>query len=109
MLTLPSNALERLSTKGFGSITGHFPWIKLGGDLCHNDSLSSLRFCDIVLAERFRVKWRKRITVVSEEFNESMKGFWVAVFEGITLWHDLGALAGHGATPKGVLKTQDFH
>ncbi len=47
-----------------------------------DDSLFNLRFCDMVLAELFCVKWRKRLTVVSEEFNKSMQGFWVAVFEG---------------------------
>jgi hypothetical protein len=108
MLPIPSNALERFSTKGFGLITGHFPWIKLGGDLrvdSHDESLSNLHFCDIVLVEHFLVKWRKRLTVVLEEFDESMKGFWVAVFEGIALWHDLGALAGHhGATTDDALE-----
>jgi hypothetical protein len=88
MLPLPSNALERFSAKGFGLITGHFPWIKSGGDLCvdsrnGNDCLSNLRFCDMVSAERFRVKLRKRLTAVSEEFDECMKFFWVRVFEGI--------------------------
>ena len=100
MLPLPSNALEWFSAKGFGLITGHFPWIKSGGDLRvdnHNDSISNLRFCDMVSGERFRVKWRKRLTVVSKEFDESMKFFWVRVFEGITRWHDLCARAGHGA------------
>jgi hypothetical protein len=107
MLPLPSNALKRFSAKGFGLITGHFPWIKSGGDLhvdSRNDSLSNLHFCDMVSAEPFRVKGRKRLTVVSEEFNESMKFFWVRVFEGIALWHDLGALTGHGATPDDTLK-----
>jgi hypothetical protein len=107
MLPLPSNALERFSAKGFGLITGHFPWIKSGGDLrvnsC-NDSLSNLRFCDMVSAERFRVKWRKRLTAVSEEFDECMKFFWVRVFEGIAHWYDLGALANHGATPDDSLE-----
>ncbi len=95
LLPLPGNALERFSAKGFGLITGHFPWIKSSGDLrvdSRNDSLSNLRFCDMVSAEPFRVKWRKRLTVVSEEFGESM------------LWHDLGALASHGATPNNTLK-----
>jgi len=59
----------------------------------------------MVSPERFHVKWRKRLTVVSEEeFDESMKFFWVRVFEGIALWHDLGALAGHGATPNDTLE-----
>ena len=59
----------------------------------------------MVSAERFHVKWRKRLTVVSEEeFDESMKFFWVRVFEGIALWHDLGTLAGHGATPNNTLE-----
>jgi len=47
---------------------------------------------------------RKRLTVLSEEFDESMKFFWVRVFEGIALWHDHGALAGHGATPDDTLE-----
>ena len=47
-----------------------------------DDSLFNLCFCGMVLAELSCVKWRKRLTVVSEEFNESMQGFWVAVFEG---------------------------
>jgi hypothetical protein len=50
------------------------------------------------------VRWRKRLTVVLEEFDKSMTCFWVAVFEGIALWHDLGSLAGHGATPNDALK-----
>ena len=107
MLPLPSNALDWLSAKGFGLITGHFPWIKSGGVLhtdSWDDSLSNLCFCDMVFAERFCVKWRKRPTVVLEEFNESMRGFWVVVFEGIALWHDLGSLANHGATPDDALK-----
>ena len=107
MLPLPSNALERFSAKGFGLITGHFPWIKSGGDLrvdSRNDSLSNLRFCDMVSTKQFRVKWRKRLTAVSEEFDECMKFFWVRVFEGIARWHDLGALAGHGATPDDSLE-----
>ena len=102
-----SNALERFSAKCFGLITGHFPWIKSGGVLCTDswdDSISNLRFCDIVFAERFCVKWRKRLTVVLEEFDESMTCFWVAVFKGIALWHDLGSLAGHGAAPNDALE-----
>jgi hypothetical protein len=39
----------------------------------------------MVSAERFRVKLRKRLTAVSEEFDECMKFFWVRVFEGIAL------------------------
>jgi len=107
MLPLPSNALEWFSAKGFGLITGHFPWIKSGGDLrvdSRNVSLSNLCFCDMVSAERFRVKWRKRLTVVSEEFDKYMKFFWVRFFEGISLWHDHGALAGHGAAPDDTLE-----
>ncbi len=80
--------LERFSAKGFGLITGHFPWIKSGGVLrtdSQDDSISNLCFCDMVFVERFRVKWRKRLTVVLEEFDESMKCFWVAVFEGTAL------------------------
>ncbi len=41
---------------------------------------------------------------ILEEFVESLKCFWVAFFEGITLWHDLGSLAGHGATPNNALE-----
>ena len=107
MLPLPSNALERFSAKDFGLITGYFPWIKSGGDLrvdSRNDSLLNLRFCDMVSVERFRVKWRKRLTAVLQEFDECMKFFWVRVFEGIARWHDLGALAGHGATPNDSLE-----
>jgi len=51
MLPLPSNVLEQFSAKGFGLITGRFPWIKPGGDLradSRNDSLSNLCFCDMV-------------------------------------------------------------
>jgi hypothetical protein len=94
--------LEQFSAKGFGLITGHFPWIKSGGVLRTNSRdnfILNLRFCDKVFAERFRVKWRNKLTVVSEEFNKSMKCFWVAVFEGIALWHDLGSLAVHGQPP----------
>ena len=36
----------------------------------------------MIFAEHFRVKWRKRLTVMFEEFDKSMRGFWVAVFEG---------------------------
>ena len=107
MLPLPSNGLERFSVKGFGLITGHFPWIKSGGVLCtdsRDDSISNLCFCNMVFAEHFRVKWGKRLTVVSEEFDESMKCFWVAVFKDIALWHDLGSLAGHRATPNDALE-----
>jgi hypothetical protein len=58
----------------------------------------------MVFAEQFRLKWMKRLPVLLEEFDESVKCFWVAVFEGITLWHDLGSLAGHGGTPNDTLK-----
>jgi len=91
-------------------ITGHFLWIKSGGYLrvdSRNDSLSNLRFCDMVSAEHFRVQWRKRLTAVLEEFDECMKFFWVRVFEGITRWHDLGTLAGHGARLTAVLEEFD--
>jgi len=94
MLPLPSNELEQFSAKGFGLITGHFLWIKSGGYLrvdSRNDSLSNLRFCDMVSAEHFRVQWRKRLTAVLEEFDECMKFFWVRVLKvslvGMTLAH----------------------
>ena len=96
MLPLPSNGLERFSVKGFGLITGHFPWIKSGGVLhtdSVDDSISNLCFCKLVFAERFCVKWRKRLTVVSEEFNESVKCFWLVVFDSIALW--LGMTLAH--------------
>jgi hypothetical protein len=107
MFLLPSNMLEQFSAKGFGLITGHLPWIKSSGVLCtdsRDDSILNLRFCNMECAERFRLKWRKRLTVVSEEFDKSMKCFWVAVFEGIIRWHDLGSLAGHGATSNDTLE-----
>ena len=107
MLPLPSNVLVWFSAQGFGLITGHFPWINMGGDLrvdSLNDSLSNLHFCDMVSAECFRVKWRKRLTAVSEEFDECLRFFWVIVFEGIARWHDLGTLAGHEATPDNSLE-----
>ena len=78
ILPLPRNALERSSAKTLGLITEYFPWIKSSGSI-HQDSpkivLSNSRFINFVRAERFMIKWRKRLEFVSHEFD--LKRFWV--------------------------------
>jgi len=82
MLPLPRNALERSSAQTLGMITGYFPWIKSSGIIRQDSAeivLSNSRFIDIVRAERFMIKWRKRLEFVPNESDSNMKRFWVHV------------------------------
>ena len=79
MLPLPSNALERSSAQAMGLISGYFPWIKSSGIIRQVRpvfALDNSRFIDIVLAERFKIQWRKHLGFVSHSFESNMKCFW---------------------------------
>ncbi len=110
VLPLPSNSLERASAWVLGLIMGYFAWT-LSGGVIHHDSREDLTrnlFCDIIQAQRFRLKWRKRLVFVSNKFDSIMKQFWEEVFNGIACHHDLGARASRGASPDDALELYVF-
>ncbi len=79
MLPFPSNALERSSAQALGLISGCFPWIMSSGIICQVSpkiALDNSRFDDIVLAERFKIHWRKHLVFVLHSFDSNMKRFW---------------------------------